>query len=61
MTFKLASVIATWPAGTWIDLMIAKRITKEDAIERGKDMAVDVAAMIDKLFALYEASVSPPS
>jgi hypothetical protein len=60
-TATLAAFIETWPAGTWIDLMMAKRITKEDAIERGKDMAADVAALIDKLFPLYEASVSPPS
>lgn len=57
---NLAPIIETWSTATWIDLMIAKRITKEEAIERGQDLAADVAGLIDQLFPLYEASVSPP-
>ena len=57
----LAAIIASWPGSTWIDLMIAKRISKEEAIERGQELAADVAALIGLLFPLYEASVSRPS
>lgn len=57
----LASIFESWPGGTWIDLMIAKRITKEEAIERGQELAADVASMIGLLFPLYEASTTRPS
>ncbi len=58
---QLGAIVASWPASTWVDLMIAKRITKEEAIERGQELAADVAALIGFLFPLYEASVSRPS
>ncbi len=60
-TAQLAPIIESWPATTWIDLMIAKRVTKEDAIERGLEMAGDVAGLVDRLFPLYDFSVSPSS
>ncbi len=55
---RVAAIIDTWPAESWIDLMIAKRISKDEAIERGQDMAADVAALFGLLFPLYEAATS---
>ncbi len=55
---RLAAIIDTWPADSWIDLMIAKRISREEAIERGQDVAADVAVFFGLLFPLYEAATS---
>ncbi len=60
-TDRLASIIESWPTTAWLDLMIAKRIPKADAIERGKDLSADVAALFGLLFPLYEASASHPA
>ncbi len=54
----LSTIIATWPGESWLDLMVAKRITKAEAIERGPDIAADVAAIFGALFPVYEASAS---
>ncbi len=56
---RLAAIIESWPAETWLDLMIAKRIPKEEAIEQGQDLAADVAALFGQLFPLYEAAAFP--
>jgi hypothetical protein len=53
---RLIELIDQCPSDTWFDLMIAKRIPKGEAIEKGRDMAVDVAALIGELFPLYEAA-----
>ena len=53
---QLVGVIDSWSSDTWLDLMIAKRIPKEEAIERGRDVATDVAFLFVELFPLYEAA-----
>ncbi len=53
---RLVAIIDHWPAQTWLDLMIAKRIPKQEAIERGQDVAGDVAVLFGQLFPLYEAA-----
>jgi hypothetical protein len=53
---RLGAIIDNWPSETWLDLMIAKRITKDEAIEQGKGLATEVAALIGHLFPLYGAS-----
>ena len=55
---RLATIIGSWPVDTWLDLMIAKRISKEEAIAQGQDIAQDVAELFGHLFPLYEAAVS---
>jgi hypothetical protein len=55
---RLPAIIDAWPADTWLDLMIAKRIPKEEAIEQGQELASAVAALFGHLFPLYEASAS---
>ncbi len=54
----LAAIIANWPKESWLDLMVAKRIAKAEAIDRGADIAADVATLFGALFPLYEASAS---
>lgn len=56
-TDRLMTIIEAWPKTAWLDFMIAKRLPKEDVIERGKDIAADVAALFGPLFPLYEASL----
>lgn len=56
-TDRLVPIIDAWPTTAWLDFMIAKRIPKEDAIERGQEIATDAAALFGKLFPLYEASL----
>ncbi len=53
---RLVAIIDSWPAETWLDLMIAKRISKDEAIERGQDLAADAAVLFGQLFPLYEAA-----
>ncbi len=53
---KLVEVIANWPEDSWLDLMIAKRISKDEAIGRGRDVATEVALLFGELFPLYEAA-----
>lgn len=55
---RLAAIIASWPADTWLDLMVAKRIAKDEAIAKGQALATEVAELFGHLFPLYEASVS---
>ena len=57
-TGRLAAIIAAWPADTWLDLMIAKRISKDEAIAKGQELSAEVAELFGLLFPLYEASVS---
>ena len=38
--------------------MVAKRIAKAEAIDRGADIAAEVAALFGTLFPLYEASAA---
>ena len=52
----LAEAIDSWSPDTWIDLMIAKRVPKEDVIEQGREVAAEVAILFGELFPLYEAS-----
>jgi hypothetical protein len=56
---RLAAIIATWPSETWLDLMIARRIPKAEAIEQEKEIATVVAGLIGHLFPLYEAAALP--
>ncbi len=53
---RLAAIIDSWPSETWLDLMIAKRISKEEALERGQEVAADAAHLFGHLFPLYEAA-----
>ncbi|MDJ0808575.1 MAG: hypothetical protein QNJ48_03110 [Desulfobacterales bacterium] len=53
---RLAAIIDSWPSETWLDLMIAKRISKDEALERGQEVAADAALLFGHLFPLYEAA-----
>ncbi len=53
---QLVEIIDSWSSDSWLDLMIAKKIPKEEAIERGRDVATDVATLFGELFPLYEAA-----
>jgi hypothetical protein len=57
-TETLAACIDSWPATSWLDLMIAKRISKAEAIGRAGDIADDIASLFSRILPLYEAAVS---
>jgi len=57
-TDALGTCIDSWPATAWLDLMIAKRISLEEAIGRGESIADDIASLFGRLLPLYEAAVS---
>ncbi len=40
-----------------IDLAIARKVPKDEAVARGKDIAADIAQLFAQLMPLYEASV----
>ncbi len=54
----LGTCIDSWPATAWLDLMIAKRISKEEAIDQAESIADDIASLFGRLLPLYEAAVS---
>lgn len=54
----LGAYIESWPATSWLDLMIAKRISKADAIARGSAIVTDMGKLFDALLPLYEAALS---
>jgi len=41
-----------------IDLAIARKVPKDEAVARGKDIAADIAQLFALLMPLYEASVA---
>lgn len=51
----LGPVIDSWPATAWLDLLIAKRISKEETIGMGKDIAFAISKIFGRLLPLYEA------
>lgn len=57
-TNALATCIDSWPATAWLDLMVAKRISKEEAIGRSEAIADDIASLFRDLLPLYKAAVS---
>lgn len=57
-TDRLSTCINSWHPTAWLDLMIAKRIGKADAIKRGEAIAEDISILFGRLLPLYEAAVS---
>jgi hypothetical protein len=54
----LGAYIESWPATSWLDLMIAKRISKVDAIARAGAIVTDMGKLFDCLLPLYEAALA---
>lgn len=54
----LGAFIESLPSTSWLDLMIAKRISKEEAIARGNAIVTDMAKLFDCLLPLYEAALA---
>ncbi len=54
----LSDYINSLKAAAWLDLMIAKRISKADAINRTGAIVEDIASLFGRLLPLYEAAVS---
>ena len=48
-----SSVIDKWPWSAPFDVGVAKRIPKEEAIARGKDIGEDIARLLQRLAPLY--------
>jgi hypothetical protein len=57
-TEKLSTCINSWQATAWLDLIVAKRISKADAIKRADTIVGDISTLFSCLLPLYEASVS---
>jgi hypothetical protein len=53
----LAAHIDSVPPAKRIDLVIARRTSKDDVLKRGQDIAGDIAALFALLMPLYQASV----
>ena len=54
----LAAYIDSLPTTAGIDLAIARKVPKDEALARGQDIAADIAQLFVLLMPLYEASVS---
>jgi len=54
----LGAYIESWPSTSWLDLMIAKRISKADAIARAGAIVMDMGKLFDCLLPLYEAALA---
>lgn len=52
------SLVDKWPETSWLDFMIGKRLTKTETLERGSELASDIARLIGELLPVYEASVT---
>lgn len=57
-TDRLSTCINSWHATAWLDLMVAKRIAKAEAIKRADAIAGDISSLFGRLLPLYEAAVS---
>jgi hypothetical protein len=57
-TDTLGAAIDSWPENARLDLMIAKRIPKEDAIARKKAIAENIANLFSRLLLVYAAAVA---
>jgi len=54
----LVTHIDSVPTGDAIDLAIARKVPKDEAVARGKDIATDIAQLFGLLMPLFEASVA---
>ncbi len=55
---KLSEYLDALPHDHWFDLVIAKTVSKADAIQRGVEIANDISALFAALTPLYEVAAS---
>jgi len=53
---SLASLLESLPEGRWRSAEIAKRVPKEQVLQRAESIADDISALFETLMPLYEAS-----
>lgn len=55
---SLADYLEGLPERTWIDLQICKTVPKAEALEKGEQLAEDIARLFEILMPLYRASLT---